>query len=91
MSNVSPAWSGDIPSTEGSLITLARIMIHRDTISTGIGATKEHAIDTGEITDGGELLCLVLAIVTSSVLVDDRLASVLASLGKLLGTATLMS
>jgi len=37
------------------------------------------------------LLCLVLAIVTSAVLADERLASMLASLGKLQGYGPSMS
>jgi hypothetical protein len=85
MSNVSPAWSRDIQSIEGSLIALARTIIHRESIASGLEARNERLGETAESTEEGELLCLVLAIITSAVLADERLASVLASLGKLQG------
>ena len=77
MSNISSSWSRDIHSNEGSLTALARIIIHRETIAS-MGEMVES-------TEEGELLCLVLAIVTSAVLADEQLASVLASLSKLQG------
>jgi hypothetical protein len=91
MSNVSPSWSRDIQSTEGSLTALARTIIHRESISSGLEARNEKLGETAESTEEGELLCLVLAIVTSAVLADERLASVLASLGKLQGARPCMS
>jgi len=83
MSNVTPTWSRDIQSTEGALTALAGAIIHRESIASGLGVRNEKLGKTAESTEQGELLCLVLAIVTSAVLVDEGLASVLASLGKL--------
>jgi hypothetical protein len=91
MSNVSPSWSHDIQSTEGALTALARNIIHRETIASELGAKNEKLGETAESTEEGELLCLVLAIVTSAVLADGRLASVLASLGELKGQGPCMS
>jgi hypothetical protein len=82
MSNVSPAWSRDIESTEGALTAFARIIIHRQSISDSIGATEEKSTEPVVSTGEDELLCLVLAIVTSAALVEEQLASALASLGK---------
>lgn len=88
MSNVSPAWSRDIQSTEGSLTALARTVIHRESIASNLGTMNEKSPEADDSPDGGEILCLVLAIVTSAVLVEEQLASVLASLGKLPGMKT---
>jgi len=86
MSNISSSWSRDIQSNEGSLTALARIIIHRETIASRLAARNEKLGEMVESTEGGELLCLVLAIVTSAVLADERLASVLASLSKFTAT-----
>jgi hypothetical protein len=84
MSNVSPTWSETIQTTNGSLMALARIIVHRETIAIiGVGAMDEKVSETVDSIQEGELLCLVLAIVTSAVLFEDQLASALASLGKL--------
>jgi len=83
MSNISSSWSRDIHSNEGSLTALARIIIHRETIASRLAVRNDKLGEMVESTEEGELLCLVLAIVTSAVLADEQLASVLASLSKL--------
>ena len=85
MSNISSSWSRDIQSNEGSLTALARIIIHRETIASRLAVRNDKLGEMVESTEEGELLCLVLAIVTSAVLADEQLASVLASLSKLQG------
>lgn len=83
MSNISSSWSRDIHSYEGSLTALARIIIHRETVASRLAVRNDKLGEMVESTEEGELLCLVLAIVTSAVLADEQLASVLASLSKL--------
>ena len=91
MSNVSPTWSRDVQSADGSLTALARTIIHRESIASGLVSANEKLGETAESIEEGELLCLVLAIVTSAILADERLASVLTSLGKLQGVRPCMS
>lgn len=81
MSNISPDWSRQIPLTEGVVTALARVIMYRETISSSIGSASDQSVGITEGTEAGELLCLVLAIVTSAVLVDERVGLVLASLG----------
>jgi len=82
MSNIAPSWSRDLLTTEGSLTALARVAVNRTTLSSRIATAQNKPAETADPTDEGELLCLVLAIITSGVLVDENLASVLASLSE---------
>lgn len=82
MSNIAPSWSRDLLTTEGSMTALARVAVDRTSLSSRIATTQENLSETADPTDEGELLCLVLAIITSGVLVDENLASVLASLSE---------
>jgi len=65
------------------LTALARIIIHRRYIASELQTRNEKLGEAMESIEAGELLCLVLAIVTSAVLADEQLASDLASLSKL--------
>lgn len=82
MSNIAPSWSRDLLTAEGSLTALARVAVDRTTLSSRIATIQNKTAETADLTDEGELLCLVLAIITSGVLVDENLASVLASLSE---------
>jgi hypothetical protein len=83
ISNIAPSWSLELLTTEGALTALARVAVNRISISSRIATIQKKTSETADTTEEGELLCLVLAIVTSGVLVDENLASVLASLSEL--------
>jgi hypothetical protein len=94
MSNVSHAWSRNLQSVEGALNALARVMNDREAISARILSIGEKVTDPIDNADGGELLCLVLAIVTSAALVDEKISPDLAILSESLTAierTTLMS
>jgi len=80
MGNVAPSWSREIQGVEGAWTALARIIVNREWISTSIPKAPEERTET---IDEDELLCLVLSVMTSAVLMEGELSSVLGSLSKL--------
>jgi hypothetical protein len=82
ISNIAPSWSLELLTTEGALTALARVAVHRISLSSRIATIQKKPSETADTTEEGELLCLVLAIITSGVLFDDNLASVFASLSE---------
>jgi hypothetical protein len=78
--NINSDCSRHLLQVKGSLIALARIVNHRETVSR-ITTSGDEPVDTEAAAN--EILCLVLAILTSGVLSRTGLIPMIAALGTL--------